>query len=253
MKIDHPTPELTEQLRALWKTAFGDSEEFLDSFFAAGFSPQRCMCVTVEDQVAAALYWFDVSCREQPMAYLYAIATAPAYREQGYCHALMHHTHAHLKSLGYCGTILVPDGDTLFRMYGGLGYESCTTISEFVCSVGDEPAPMHRIDRDEYARRRRSLLPEGGVIQEGVGLAFLDEQAEFHAGLGFLLASRLEGDTLTGLELLGNAASAPGILLSLGAAYGTFRTPGEDGKPFAMFLPLKEGIQPPTYFGFAFD
>ena len=59
-------------------------------------------------------------------------------------------------------------------------------------------------------------------------------------------------DTLVGLELLGNAAEAPGILMALGLAYGRFRIPGGD-EPFAMFLPLKEGASAPGYFGFAFD
>lgn len=252
MTIDHPTPEQTALLRQLWKAAFGDSDAFLDSFFSTAFSYDRCMCITVEDQVAAALYWFDVSCHGQPMAYLYAVATAPAYREQGYCHDLMHYTHSHLAARGYRASILVPDGTALSRLYAGLGYRSCSAISEFVCSAGGDPAPMHRIDAAEYARRRRDLLPEGGVIQEGASLAFLAQQAQFYSGLGFLLAARQEGDTLTGIELLGNAGIAPGILLSLGAAYGSFRTPGS-GTPFAMFLPLADGVQPPGYFGLAFD
>ena len=252
MRIDSPTPAMEEQLRSLWKAAFGDDDAFLDSFFATAYSPDRCRCVIVEDQVAAALYWFDVSCGDQPMAYLYAVATAPAYREQGFCRALMADTHHHLTELGYAGALLVPDGEALSRMYAGLGYSACTTVSEFVCAIGSDPAPVHRIDREEYARRRRELLPPGGIVQEGANLAFLETQAEFYTGLGFLLAARQQDDTLHGLELLGNPAAASGILSALGAAYGNFRTPGE-GKPFAMFLPLKNGAAAPSYFGLAFD
>ena len=252
MKIDRPGPEQLPGLRALWKAAFGDSEEFLDSFFTAAFSPDRCRCVTVGEDVAAALYWFDVSCRGEKMAYIYAVATAPACREQGLCRALMENTHDHLKASGYQGVMLVPEGDALSRMYRGLGYEYCTEIQDFVCAPGGIPAPMHRVDREEYARLRRLYLPAGGVVQEGENLAFLETQVRFYAGLRFLAAVRQEGDTILCPEILGDPGAAPGLLLALGAAGGTFRTPGR-GKPFAMFLPLAERAEKPGYFGLAFD
>ena len=80
MIIDYPAENAIPQLRGLWKEAFGDEDAFLDAFFATGFSPDRCRCVTVDGQLAAALYWFDCSWEEKPLAYLYAVATGKAYR-----------------------------------------------------------------------------------------------------------------------------------------------------------------------------
>lgn len=100
MRIDRPVPEQLPQLRQLWKVSFGDSEEFLDSFFSLAFAPERCRCVTEAGQLTAALYWFDCSCRGEKMAYLYAVATAEASRGQGLCRALMEDTHGHLRKLG---------------------------------------------------------------------------------------------------------------------------------------------------------
>lgn len=250
--IDFPTTDLIPQLRTVWKECFGDSDEFLDSFFSAGFSPSRCRYLTVDGQVAAVLYWFDVSCKGKRMAYLYAVATAPVFRGQGLCRRLMKDTHSHLTLRGYHGAMLVPDGEGLSRMYAGMGYRSCTTIREFACAAGTEPVPIYRIAPEEYVRLRRTFLPEDGVVQEGENLAFLEKQAEFYTGPGFLLAARQEEDTLLGLELLGSPDAAPGILSALGLAYGKFRTPGQ-GIPFAMFLPLKETAPVPGYFGLAFD
>ena len=90
------------------------------------------------------------------------------------------------------------------------------------------------------------------MIQEGEDLAFLETYAEFYAGLDFLLAAVREADKLLGLELLGNADAAPGILAALGMALGEFRTPG-DTHPFAMFLALRPGAEAPGHFGLAFD
>lgn len=252
MKIDSPTPALLPQLRQLWKDAFGDGDAFLDSFFSTAYAPERCRCVTVDGRLAAALYWFDVCCSDQKMAYVYAVATAPAFREQGFCRALMGNTHNHLAALGYRGALLVPDGEALTRMYTGLGYRPCSGIREFVCSMGSEPVFLRRIDAKEYARLRRDFLPPGGVIQEGENLNFLETYAEFYAGLDFLLAAIREDHRLLGLELLGNTDAAPGILSALGAAAGEFHAPGT-ALPFAMFLALKPGTEAPSHFGLAFD
>lgn len=252
MKIECPTPARIPGLRRLWQEAFGDSPEFLDKFFGTAFDPRRCRCVTQDDEIAAALYWFHVSCQGQPMAYLYGVATGKAYRNRGLCRALMADTRSHLQSLGYKGILLVPEGDNLRRMYGGLGYENCTTVQEFSCTAGAEPVRLQEIDGAEYARLRRELLPQGAVIQEGENLAFLGTYARFYSGEGFLATLYPEEDALLGLELLGDPGAAPGILKALSAGHGTFRTPGE-GREFAMFLPLDENAPRPGYFAFAFD
>ena len=111
---------------------------------------------------------------------------------------------------------------------------------------------MHRIDRDEYARLRRTYLPEDGVIQEEENIDFQEMLAFFYAGEDFLLTARKKGQKLTGLELLGSTAAAPGILAALNCTEGTFQTPGTD-IPYAMFLPLHDQAAKPGYFGFAFN
>ena len=76
--------------------------------------------------------------------------------------------------------------------------------------------------------------------------------AALYAGGDFLLAAEHDGDSLTGMELLGNAAAAPGILGTLGFSRGHFRTPGT-ALPGAMFRPLRPGADAPGYFGLIFD
>ena len=95
MKADYPTREQTEGLCKLWQEAFGDNDAFLDAFWSTAFSSDRCRCITVDGEVAAALYWFDCRCENKPMAYLYAVATARSHRGKGLCKALMESTHTH--------------------------------------------------------------------------------------------------------------------------------------------------------------
>ena len=234
-------------LRQLWKLAFGDTDAFLDSFFGTAFSFDRCRWMEAEGKIVAALYWFDCDCGGEKMAYLYAVATHPEYRGRGLCRKLMADTRNHLQTLGYGGILLVPQEESLRRMYASMGYQDATTVAEFAAEAGESVA-LRQVDAETYGNLRRRFLPEGGVIQEGENLRFLASYAHFYAGEDFLVAAA--GSEV--MELLGNREKAPGILAALGRESGTFRTTGDD-KPFAMFLPLKDGVPAPKYFGFAFD
>lgn len=250
MTIDAPKAEQTAQLRRLWKEAFGDSDAFLDSFFSLGFSQERCLCVTEADQVTAALYWFDCSCRGEKMAYLYAVATAEASRGQGLCRALMEDTHGHLRKLGYAGAILVPAGEELRRMYGRMGYLPAAGVAEFTCPAGERPVTLQTLTAEQYSLRRQKMLPADAVNQEGPLMDLLADQCGLFGGEDFLLAAWVEDGVLHTEEFLGSRAAAPGIVTALGAEKGLFRAPGWD-KPFAMYRPLGKGCPKPGYFGIA--
>ena len=100
MIINQPQSSHIPALRQLWKQAFGDPDAFLDGFFETGFSPDRCRCIMLDQQILAALYWFDCTWNGKKIAYLYAVATDLQYRGNGLCRALMENTHLHLKFLG---------------------------------------------------------------------------------------------------------------------------------------------------------
>ena len=235
------------QLRRLWKLAFGDSDAFLDSFFAAAYSPDRCHFLRREDSIAAALYWFDCRYADRKAAYVYAVATHPDFRGRGLCRQLMQETHDLLKSRGYDAVLLVPQDTGLRKMYAAMGYRDATSVSQFSCQAGI-PAKLSEVDADTYGILRIPYLREGDVLQEGENLRFLRTYAKFYAGTDFLAA--VSGPEI--LELLGNRDAAPGILGALGFASGNVRAPGKE-VPYAMFLPLAEDVPAPTYFGFAFD
>lgn len=249
MMIDYPQEHQLPQLRLLWKEAFGDEDSFISCFYDTAFAADRCRCVTLDEQVAAALYWLDCRCGDRPMAYLYAIATEKKYRGRGICRALMENTHALLQELGYAGAILVPGEPELFKMYASMGYESCGGIREFSCQAAD-PVTIRSLSAEEYAVQRRSMLPDGGVIQVDANLDFLAQLVHFYAGPDCIFCADVQENELFCPEILGNPDAAAGIAAALHCESGTFRTRGED--PFAMYRPLS-GAPAPTYFAFAFD
>ena len=250
MKSCNPNPCHIRGLRELWKEAFGDTDAFLDIFFGTAFHRDRCRCICVENEVAAALYWFGCTLGDAKYAYIYAVATAKAHRGKGLCHALMKDTLAQLAEEEYAGAVLVPQELSLRDFYAGMGYRDAGGIKEFTCTAGEHPLPLRAIGREEFALRRRRLLPPGGLVQEGENLLFLEQQVQFYTGEGFLLSAWEHNGVLHGEEYLGDSTCIPGILRTLGCREGTFRTPGED--PFAMFLPLQKGAAAPGYLGFSF-
>jgi ribosomal protein S18 acetylase RimI-like enzyme len=256
MTIKNPSAELVSDLWNLWREAFGDSGEFLDDFFTHAYSADRCLCALEENELQAAVYWFDCELRGKKIAYLYALATGMAHRGHGIAHTLIEHVHSHLEQQGYEGVVLVPGESNLVTFYETMGYRTCTQRSEFFCMGAADEVQLRKVTAEEYAKQRRDLfayIEPGGVLQEGENMAFLATQADFYIGQNCLLAARGEGDTLIGIELLGDAQMAPGIVQTLGYVQGSFYTRGA-GTDFAMYHPLGDStLEPPTYFGLAFD
>ncbi|MBE6699316.1 MAG: GNAT family N-acetyltransferase [Ruminococcaceae bacterium] len=253
MIIEAPRRTDIPDLCALWKRVFGDTDAFLDTFFATAFSPDRALLARIDGEVVGMLYWFNCEYNKQKIAYLYAVATHEAYRGRGICHALMDATHRLLRERKYVGVILVPAEAHLFDFYKKQGYRICTHISILHTNAADESVALQSVDAKTYATLRRALLPRGGVIQEDENLTFLQEEATFYSGEGFLLSAKKEQDTLVGIELLGAVSLAARITRALGCTEGRFRIPGDE-RPFAMYLSLTPTpLPPPSYFGLAFD
>lgn len=241
----------TEELKRLWNRAFGDEMAVIDAFFSTAYAPERCRYLEEHGRVTAALHWMDGEWDGQKFAYIYAVATDPDYRGRGLCRKLMDRTHRDLAEMGYAGAILMPAQPGLRGMYAKMGYRECTTISQFDCEAGKAVA-VWPIDRAEYARLRRKYLPEGGLIQEGEHLNYLEAFGAVYAGADFVLAAVHEEGHLFGMELLGNVQAAPGILGAMGYETGTFRVPGGE-IPFGMGIVFQDNGKLPGYLGLAFD
>jgi len=246
MTIRQPHSDEVPKLRRLWQLVFGDTDLFLDNFFACAYSPRRCLCATQGDALAGMLYWLPCG----SFAYIYAVATHPDHRGKGICRALMDAAHAEILRQGYDGALLYPQEEGLREMYRKMGYFQETRIRELRCSAGNEAARLERIGPEEYFSARCSLLPPDAVDQ-GAPFPQMTKDLLFFRGEGFLLAAN-GSDAFFAQELLGDLTKAPGILKALEKEQGTFRCPG-DGLPFAMFRPLRDAAAAPGYFAFPLD
>ena len=221
MIIKHPTFADQEGMLTLWQEAFGDSREFIKMFFSTGFSFDRSMLCTQNDQVAAALYWFDCLWNGKKVAYLYAIATKKEHRGKGICKKLMAATHDELLSKNYHGAILAPADEGLSQMYGKMGYIPCAAqgMQNAECKMQNVP-----ISVVEYRKLQKELLPPNAVSHTDAAFAYLETFAKFYK-------------TETGI-LCKTEDTVQEIL-----PY----TPKGENK--AMYLPLTVDKTPPAYFG----
>ncbi len=242
--------KLEQQLKALWAEAFADEAAVIDAFFATAYTPQRCMYILEDGKLLSAAYWLDCAYPGGKLAYIYAVATKQEARGRGLCHRLMADIHKTLAAQDYAGAVLVPGEPRLSKLYGTMGYARFGGIEEMTVPAA-QPEALQRLSVEAYQTLRQQYLPVGGITQAGDSLRYLERMGVgFAAGTDFLLAYTMENRQLWGLELLGNAQKAPGIVAALGAEAGRFRIPGQT--PFAMFKPLQD-VPAPTYLGFALD
>ena len=245
MRIDAPRVRDIPALRRLWKESFGDDDLFLDGFFRTAFSPHRCRCVYMDNYLAAALYWFDCSWEGRKIAYIYAVATDKAYRGRNLCRSLMEQTHKELLAGGYAGTALVPGNAGLFELYGKLGYRPFCRLQQQEIAAGEKAAAPKKLTAEGFGEKRKALLPQGAVLQEGVTLSYLACFAEFFEAEGCVMCLSREEGTAYFQEFLGNPQHIPGILAALGMQKGVVRLPGGDCSAM-YYSPEKET---PSYLG----
>ena len=234
-------------LRELWQEAFSDTDEFLDTFFAL---PYRCLTAKDGAEAVGAVYWFDCVCRGEPMAYLYAVATRKTRRGEGICTRLLTQLHK-LLAESCRATLLVPGEERLRAFYGKLGYRSFGGRKEIAAAPAAGFLQAEVLTPEEYARRRKKLLPVGGVEQEGNTLPFLGKLLDFYGGDGWLLAGRVEDGVFTAPEFLGDTRLLGDVFHTLQLPAGKVYTAGET--PYGMYCPITEDVSVPTYFAFALD
>ena len=82
-------PEDKPQLKALWKTGFGDPDEVIDQFWEMFLRPESCIVAEADGRVVSAMYilagetFFPYRRNILTANYTYALATLPEYRSRG--------------------------------------------------------------------------------------------------------------------------------------------------------------------------
>lgn len=200
---DHP------QLKMLWDQVFGDSEAAIDFFFSNRHQNQNMLVYEVEEVIAGMLTMLPVQLAfGQEMyrgRYIYAVATAPAYRRQGISSQLLLYCHNWMEKNGEIAAVLTPASDSLFAFYEKRGYSTAFYIETTTLRPPDLPYTCESICEpclvQDFIRLRDAAFSESSLfVRWGEdGLEYIIRSAQsFGDGVYYFRTESGEGYAVCG-------------------------------------------------------
>lgn len=115
-----------DEVRALWKLCFNDSEEFMDLYFDKKYRDEINMAIREDGKIISALqmisYPMSFCSGVIPTSYISGACTHPHYREHGAMRRLLRETHRRMYRDGILLSTLIPAEEWLFGYYAKSGY-----------------------------------------------------------------------------------------------------------------------------------
>ena len=124
----------------LWMKAFGDDEQFADSFIMRYYSRRRMLTAEAEGRTAAMLHLLPFRTELGRTTYIYGVATDPAFRGRGLASQLMREAMRLIADRGDDAAFLIPTPgkEWLREFYGRFGF------------AGDVPTEFVSADRFDF-------------------------------------------------------------------------------------------------------
>lgn len=120
---------IKEQVKALWKLCFEDTEEFVDLYFRMRYTDRINHVIEEGGKVIAALqtipYPMTYGGELLPVSYISGACTHPDYRNQGSMRKLLQQVHCRMFDEGICFSTLIPAEEWLKAYYARSGYAVC--------------------------------------------------------------------------------------------------------------------------------
>ena len=217
-KIRFPLESEYEKLKALWETAFDDSEENLGYFFKNTASPERVLAAFKEGKPVSALYMLESEIINKEKIYsayyIYAVCTHPDFRGKGLMKSLFEELFKVAKSRNIDYLFLVPEEEYLFNIYEKLGFKNGFSYSEETLSRKDFNCIENIKNQKLTYKKYRRIIEEN---PKNVPFAVLKEStfnSFFNSVSGEVKIASVEnegyalyeetGEKLTVFELFGN-------------------------------------------------
>lgn len=120
--------DMIPDLINLYKVCFNESLDSIKFFFNKKFRADYCIVCTVNGKIASTLCMLPANIikgkKTLPIHYIYAAATMPEYRNNGYMRALLEYSDKIGHSNGVKYSALLPANKDLYTFYEKLGYHS---------------------------------------------------------------------------------------------------------------------------------
>lgn len=110
----------------IWKTCFGDRDEYIDFFLSGAYDPERCLLFEDHGNTAAMLHLLPITLKDgverSDGDYVFAAATLPQYRKQGLMASLLERAERESESRGGKFLSLLPANERLYDYYARKGF-----------------------------------------------------------------------------------------------------------------------------------
>ena len=254
--------ELT-QLTRLWRTCFHDSEAEVQAFWKRFADKAGIFCARDGKKVTAMAcalpaQLIDGAGESYEAAYLYAVATDPAYRGRGLCREVLACAEAALGKQGTDYAILIPAEESLFSLYGRYGYETVFFRGREEISAVPCAGKVEAIDAETYFSLRELLLFDSFVSCDPDFLAYQATSDRLvrveTAGQVHCAVCAQDSAALTVKELLPYTPEAAALLLKHFDCKRGVCLPPQGTLPYGMCKSLS-GVPLPRdcYLGLALD
>lgn len=114
-------------IRQMWKTCFGDTEEYMDIYFSRQYKDENTLIYFQEKKAVASLqmipYTITFYGKIVPFYYLAGLCTLPKYRRKGYMSQLIDKAFKVMSERAIPLTILVPAEKNLIKYYNKFDFE----------------------------------------------------------------------------------------------------------------------------------
>lgn len=246
---------LKEQALKLYMLCFPeDSEQFARRIVERCFET-NCRYIEENGQIISMLFLLDCDIIAQDKKleayYLYAAATHPGFRGQGYMTKLINQ----VKSSALRPIITKPADEGLFSFYRALGFEDAFYFSEKLCERKTEcKISLRKTTVYDYKTIREKLLTNTPHVLLGDVADMELSSLTLLAGEDTCCAVDLDEEIPIVKEIISNRNNAEDAVLSfLNKLKAVFRTT-EFSAPFAMlYAPDGTNLPPKMYMGLAMD
>lgn len=156
---------IREEVKALWKMCFEDTEEFVELYFRMRYTDDINHVVKQDGKVIAALqtipYSMTYGGELLPVSYISGACTHPAYRNQGAMRQLLRQVHRHMYEEGICFSTLIPAEEWLKNFYARSGYTTCFRYGVERRVIHNLPRP---VDNPDILWKLRKVEPHSSLF-----------------------------------------------------------------------------------------
>jgi predicted acetyltransferase len=237
-----------EELKHIWNVCFDDGEAYSDLYFSHAYSPENTLVHTVGGRAVAMLSLLPATlvtpAGERKARYVYAVATLPAFREQGFSQQLATQADVRMRAEGCELAIVVPASEALVGFYRRQGFAPAffrRTVS-FRTDHPDGFVPPEGVPSGDTGSgiqkivtwREQFFSTAGSFVRWDAGLlSYAIRECRIAGGDAFCFAERddegyiivkCEGDTVTVQETAVSPTLAPRLPAFLRQRYADCKT-----------------------------